>query len=223
MNYVYLLRCADGSLYCGWTTNPAARARTHNSGKGAKYTRSRLPAELVYWEACASKQEALSREWHLKRLPREEKLALIEAWPAGVPLRPHHGMCFQFYEGKGYSADFTDHMGGVIRKLSARPESRIILTVGPDPVCSGCPNNSRGVCATGEKADRYDAAVLRACGLRPGDSLAYGDFLELVRTRVLDRGLRGKICGDCCWNALCQRKQTADAGGHAMDGKDERG
>ena len=50
MNYVYLLRCGDGMLYCGWTTDLAARIRAHNSGKGAKYTRSRLPAEPVYYE-----------------------------------------------------------------------------------------------------------------------------------------------------------------------------
>jgi putative endonuclease len=77
MNYVYLLRCADGTLYCGWTTDLAARVKTHNSGKGAKYTRSRLPAELVYYETYEDRHEALRREWQLKRLPRAEKLALI--------------------------------------------------------------------------------------------------------------------------------------------------
>ena len=76
-NYVYLLRCADGSLYCGWTTDLAARVKAHNSGRGAKYTRSRLPVELVYSETYDDRHDALSREWHLKRLPREEKLALI--------------------------------------------------------------------------------------------------------------------------------------------------
>ncbi len=77
MDYVYLLRCADGSLYCGWTTDLAGRLAAHNSGKGAKYTRSRLPVELVWHECFSDRHEALSREWHLKRLPRAEKLALI--------------------------------------------------------------------------------------------------------------------------------------------------
>lgn len=79
MNYVYLLRCADGTLYCGWTTDLTARVKAHSSGKGAKYTRSRLPVELVYHEAYQDRHEALSREWHLKRLSREEKLALIQS------------------------------------------------------------------------------------------------------------------------------------------------
>ena len=77
LNYVYLLRCADGSLYCGWTTDPEARLAAHNSGRGAKYTRSRLPAELVYTEAYEDRHEALSREWHIKRMSHTEKEKLI--------------------------------------------------------------------------------------------------------------------------------------------------
>ena len=77
MNYVYLLRCADDTLYCGWTTDLEHRVRVHNSGRGAKYTRSRLPVRLVYFEEFEDRKDALSREWHLKRLPREEKLLLI--------------------------------------------------------------------------------------------------------------------------------------------------
>ena len=79
MNYVYLLQCADDTLYCGWTKDIDARLAAHNSGKGAKYTRSRLPVKLVYHEVYEDLQKALSREWHLKRLSREEKLKLIEA------------------------------------------------------------------------------------------------------------------------------------------------
>lgn len=77
MNYVYLLRCSDGSLYCGWTTDPEARLKVHNAGKGAKYTRSRLPVEIVWLEAHADRHEALSREWHIKRMSRVEKEKLI--------------------------------------------------------------------------------------------------------------------------------------------------
>ena len=78
MNYVYLLRCSDNTLYCGWTTDLTARLSAHNSGRGAKYTRSRRPVELVYWEEYEDRRQALSREWHLKRLSREEKLTLVE-------------------------------------------------------------------------------------------------------------------------------------------------
>ena len=78
MNYVYMLRCRDGSLYTGWTNDLEKRLKAHNSGSASKYTRTRLPAELVYFEEWESKAAAMSREWHIKRLSREEKLKLIE-------------------------------------------------------------------------------------------------------------------------------------------------
>ncbi len=77
MNYVYMLRCRDGSLYTGWTNDLEKRLKAHNSGSASKYTRTRLPAELVYFEEWESKEAAMSREWHLKRLSRAEKLKLI--------------------------------------------------------------------------------------------------------------------------------------------------
>jgi predicted GIY-YIG superfamily endonuclease len=77
MFFVYMVRCADGTLYTGLARNPQARAQVHNSGKGAKYTRSRLPVELVYSEPCDSLGAALKRERQLKPWPRARKEALI--------------------------------------------------------------------------------------------------------------------------------------------------
>lgn len=76
--YVYLVRCRDDSLYCGYTTDVEKRIQTHNRGEGAKYTKSRLPVTLVYTEEFETKSEALRREHAIKRLSREEKLALIQ-------------------------------------------------------------------------------------------------------------------------------------------------
>lgn len=75
--YVYLMRCRDGSLYCGWTTDPDKREAAHNSGRGAAYTRSRRPVRLVYVERVAGKSAALKREWAIKQLTRRAKLALL--------------------------------------------------------------------------------------------------------------------------------------------------
>lgn len=80
-HFVYILRCRDGSLYTGWTTHLEERVRTHNQGKGAKYTRSRRPVQLAYWEQYPDKGQALRREQAIKRLSREEKLALIQGQP----------------------------------------------------------------------------------------------------------------------------------------------
>lgn len=76
--YAYLLRCRDGSLYAGFTTDLIRREKAHNAGKGAKYTRSRLPVSLVYFESFETEHEARSREWHLKRLSHAEKESLIK-------------------------------------------------------------------------------------------------------------------------------------------------
>lgn len=78
MNYTYILRCGDGSLYTGWTNDLEGRLKAHSSGCGSRYTRSHLPVELVYYEEFETKEEAMSREWHIKQLTRQEKLRLIE-------------------------------------------------------------------------------------------------------------------------------------------------
>jgi putative endonuclease len=83
-NYTYMLRCSDGSFYIGWTNDLKARVAAHNAGKGAKYTRARLPVELVYYETFATKQEAMSREWHMKRLTHEQKKALVNTGEIGL-------------------------------------------------------------------------------------------------------------------------------------------
>ena len=77
MFFVYMVRCADGTLYTGLARNPDERVRVHNSGKGAKYTRSRLPVVLVYSEECESLSAALKRECQLKPWSRARKEALI--------------------------------------------------------------------------------------------------------------------------------------------------
>ena len=77
-NYTYLLRCADGTFYSGWTNHLKERVRIHNEGRGAKYTKGRRPVELVYYEEFATRQEAMKREWAIKRLSRKDKQLLIE-------------------------------------------------------------------------------------------------------------------------------------------------
>ena len=78
MNYTYMLRCGDGSLYTGWTNDLEKRVASHAAGRGGKYTRSRLPVELVWYETFETKQQAMALEWQIKhRLTREEKLTLI--------------------------------------------------------------------------------------------------------------------------------------------------
>ena len=79
MNYTYMVKCADGTLYTGWTNCVEKRLKAHNEGKaGAKYTRAKRPVELVYYEGYATKEEAMRREYAIKQLTRKEKLKLME-------------------------------------------------------------------------------------------------------------------------------------------------
>jgi len=87
--YTYMLQCADGTFYTGWTTNVGKRMLSHNNGKGARYTRNRCPVQLVGVWRFASKSEAMRFEYWLKQLPRQEKLTFL---PDRKPLP------FQFHE-----------------------------------------------------------------------------------------------------------------------------
>ena len=78
VNYTYIVMCRDGTYYTGWTNNLQKRIDDHNAGKGAKYTKSRLPVELVYYEAFETKEEAMRREYAIKQLTRKEKEKLIQ-------------------------------------------------------------------------------------------------------------------------------------------------
>ena len=76
-NFTYILECSDGTLYTGWTNDLERRVKAHNAGKGAKYTKSRRPVKLVYFESFSTKQEAMRREWEIKQLKRQEKEIMI--------------------------------------------------------------------------------------------------------------------------------------------------
>ena len=78
MNYTYILECSDGSFYTGWTNNLEKRINCHNKGKGAKYTRGRLPVKLIYFEEFIEKRDAQKREYVIKHLTRNNKLNLIK-------------------------------------------------------------------------------------------------------------------------------------------------
>ena len=88
MHFVYMVRCADGTLYTGYTRDLERRTHIHNAGRGAKYTAGRLPVSLVYWELCGSRSAALKREYQLKRLERPKKELLAACGIGFAPLNP---------------------------------------------------------------------------------------------------------------------------------------
>ena len=95
VNYTYILKCADGSLYTGWTNDLAKRVEDHNAGRGAKYTKGRGPVTLVYYEASETKEAAMRREFFIKQLTRDEKQKMILAFDSGCKKPDRKKTCHQ--------------------------------------------------------------------------------------------------------------------------------
>ena len=119
-----------------------------------------------------------------------------------VSLRPHHGLCLGFFEGKGYSSDFSRNMASVLASLT--PDTPVRLAEGHDVICACCPNRFTPC----PDALDYDRRVLALCRLEPGQCLTWGAFREAVRTRILVPGKLSAVCGSCRWAALCQGKNN---------------
>lgn len=123
-------------------------------------------------------------------------------------IRPHHGLCFSFFQGQGYSSAFTENMQNLKEKLEENPE--VILLCEADDICARCPCSRAGRCTdtdTGlpsEKALSYDRKVLSCLGLSEGVRMRWKDFAASVEKIILVPGKREEICGDCQWNALCR-------------------
>ena len=121
-------------------------------------------------------------------------------------LRPHHGMCLCFFEGRGYSQGFTAHMGEVLSLLEKGRD--LILTDRCDEICTACPNREGERCRTEGKVSAYDRKVLEKTGLSCGIRLSFEEFERLVGSRILAAGLREEICGDCQWDGICRNRRS---------------
>lgn len=121
-----------------------------------------------------------------------------------LEIRPHHGLCTEFFRGMGYSEKFAESMAEIIAALeSENPEVR--LTVGADVICINCPHNSDGICETSEKVNGYDRAVLEKCGLSDGSCIKWQDFKNAVRKEIISKNKLSDVCGDCSWYEFCKK------------------
>lgn len=121
-------------------------------------------------------------------------------------LRPHHGMCLAYFEGKGYSDGFAAHMGEMLEKLEKEAVLQLVVT--GDEICQACPNLQNGTCSTEELVASYDRAVLKLCSLRENEVLKFRDFVSVVQEKILEPGRRTEICGGCQWNEICRNKKS---------------
>lgn len=121
-----------------------------------------------------------------------------------ILLRPHRGLCIQFYKGKGYNKDFTKKMDELIKLIEVNPNLQIQLHSDTDVLCEACPNNIDFCCITYEKVKRYDEMVLSYCDLNSGEKLSIQDFLHLVKEKILNKGIQPFICSNCEWYSICK-------------------
>lgn len=117
-------------------------------------------------------------------------------------VRPHHGMCTEYFSGHGYSSSFTQNMTERIKYLESN-DPQITLMCKTDIFCEKCPENAGGSCKSGGKPAKYDEKVLEICGLSSGDKMNWSSFKDAVRKKLLDKGRLREVCGDCQWKDLC--------------------
>lgn len=133
----------------------------------------------------------------------DKKQPSIDEAEKAVMLRAHHGMCFKFFQGKGYSEGFVGNMASMKEYLEK--DNPIVRVVDKDDVvCRHCPNLTEKGCISYGKVENYDRGVLKALSVEPGTTLRYSEFSSSVAEKIINAGLREKICGDCQWNELCK-------------------
>ena len=123
-------------------------------------------------------------------------------------IRAHHGLCFSFFRGKGYSETFTENMNRIFEQLKENPS--ILLIDHADDVCSACPNYDGVQCKDAALVKTFDDAVLSRCGLSAETTLSWKEFKQRVDQNILKPGKRGEICGCCEWNDLCSSLEQSE-------------
>ncbi len=120
-------------------------------------------------------------------------------------IRPHHGLCTAFFEGRGYSPLFIQHMTEVLHLLQEN-NLEIRLVIRKDQICQACPHCQDQHCESECKVREYDSKVLAFCNLKENDSLLWKDFCYLVTEHILKQDLLSQICQNCQWFSICKKK-----------------
>lgn len=119
-----------------------------------------------------------------------------------IEIRPHHGLCAEFFQGKGYSGEFTENMAAVLKMLAGN-DPLVVPKADTDLICGHCPNNLGNCCTSGEKVLRYDKKVLELCGIAEGTALHWEEYRRLLREKIIGAGRLKEVCGDCQWADIC--------------------
>lgn len=121
-----------------------------------------------------------------------------------IKIRPHHLLCLNFFIGYGYSDKFTKHMANLKAQLEeSNPETEILS--GEDMFCEECPHN-KGKCESYEKVNALDENVIKESGIKPGDTMRYFEFEEIIRNKIIKAGKLESVCANTCeWASICKK------------------
>lgn len=122
-------------------------------------------------------------------------------------IRPHHGLCLQFFEGKGYSKEFVENM--YLVQEASRKNAPIELRFGKDTVCEKCPNFQGEACLTQEKVEEMDRKVTELCNLYEGQQMGFSEYLNLVQDNILKGNQLEYVCSTCSWYTICATKNAS--------------
>lgn len=121
-----------------------------------------------------------------------------------MKLRPHHGLCIYFFEGKGYSPDFVANMKRVIEKLQKNPKLELVCE--KDAVCAACPHMKEGICDSFDKVACYDQRVLSLLGISQNRKISFREFEKQIEDKILKAGRLEEVCTDCAWREICHNR-----------------
>ncbi len=121
-----------------------------------------------------------------------------------IHLRPHHGLCIQQFEGKGYSEEFVENMTAIIKQLNHDPDQMITLCCRADDLCSHCPHRRKTGCVSGQKVELYDSTCLSLCDLKDGQSISWMEFQKRVKNKIISTGKLKTVCENCEWLSICE-------------------
>ncbi|MFQ9514758.1 MAG: DUF1284 domain-containing protein [Eubacterium sp.] len=117
-------------------------------------------------------------------------------------IRPHHMLCLQFFEGKGYSDEFVENMMRVKQKLEQENPTVEIIEK-PDDICESCPNNAGGKCKNEDSVKLHDQRVYEQVNRQIGNRADWKDITDAVRTNIIDAGKVKQVCLECKWSEIC--------------------
>lgn len=123
-----------------------------------------------------------------------------------VSLRPHHGLCIRFFEGKGYNEEFIKHMTQLISSLEE--QTQICITVGCDSVCGRCPNFDGARCNSEDRVLSFDRKVMDFAGISDKQRLTYKELQKKIEDGIFAPNRFEQVCGDCAWGEICHKNSA---------------